>query len=186
MREATPWEAGRLPPHPCHPVHIHRAVQTTATVGKQSSPSSQETQIQQSQVETVSHVDELLVQRGLKQKSPGGRGRQVGGRRCNRRASPQPSFPSPPILSCSIFSPGGSSLSPLLSVTAPAPCGPPQNGFILEDHICNPTQIKSQTLFREWFTRNQKCSWPSLSLAPDCPYPLLVLTLPGRTPPTIH
>lgn len=51
-------------PPPLPPEHMHRAVWPEATVGQHSSPSREETQTHEGQVETVSHVEEPLVQTG--------------------------------------------------------------------------------------------------------------------------
>lgn len=62
--------------------------------------------------------------------------------------------------------------------------------FILEAHMLNPTQIKADTSFREWLTSPRNAASPFwaayLESSKTMPYPLLILTSPGRTPPTMH
>lgn len=74
-----PGASGRLPPLPPHVcVRRHKAVQAKATVGKRGSPSSEETQTHEGQVQTASHVGEPRVQRRRRETTWGNR--RAGGR----------------------------------------------------------------------------------------------------------
>lgn len=100
--------------HPSHHMHLHRLVWPEATVGELSSPSREETQTHEGQVETVPHVEERLVQTGRSRNHLGKQTGRVGG------------CPISPHI-CGAASFHTSSLHAT------------QNGFISDDHMLNPT-----------------------------------------------
>lgn len=149
-----------------------------------NSPWSEETQTHEGQVETVFHVDEALTQRGTEVEIAWGN--KVG------EVTPKGLTCSKPtsilwVISRSIFSECvGSSPFPHHLVIAPGPRMLSRNDFILEDHILNPTQIKADTLFREWLTSTRNAASSSWPVYLESPKTVLILTLPGRTPPIMQ
>lgn len=116
--------------HPSHHMHVHRLVWPEATVGELSSPSREETQTHEGQVETVPHVEERLVQTGRSRNHLGKQTGRVGG----GAPSSRPGFWVPWAIGCPI--------SPHICGAASfhtSSLHATQNGFISDDHMLNPT-----------------------------------------------
>lgn len=147
---------------------MHRAVWPEATVGQHSSPSREETQTHEGQVETVSHVEEPLVQTGAEA------GITWGNRRGGSGAEHPPLGPasgSGVPVGCSFLSTRvGSSLFPHL-----LPARHPEWLHFGRSHVKS-NQPETETLIREWLTSPRNTAEPPCAQPQERPHLVLALT----------
>lgn len=152
--------------HPSHHMHVHRLVWPEAIVGELSSPSREETQTHEGQVETVPHVEERLVQTGRSRNHLGKQTGRVGGRST--------------LLSAELLGPMGHRLSHfsthLWSSLFPhlLPARHPEWLHFGRSHVKS-NQPGAETLIREWLASPRNSSRPPCPQPQERPHPVLAL-----------